>query len=64
MRRRIAHKNPNVQIQALHVLDVLVKNSGEAFLLAVGNGKDGWMTELEDLCKSVSWLYRYLIRRN
>jgi hypothetical protein len=54
MRRRIAHKNPNVQIQALHVLDVLVKNSGEAFLLAVGNGKDGWMTELEELCKSVS----------
>lgn len=54
MRRRSAHKNPNVQIQALHVLDVLVKNSGEAFLLAVGNGKDGWMAELEELCKSVS----------
>ncbi|KAK9900166.1 hypothetical protein P389DRAFT_192454 [Cystobasidium minutum MCA 4210] len=52
MRRRLAHKNPNVQIQALHVLDVLVKNSGEAFLLAVGNGKDGWMSELEELCKS------------
>lgn len=37
----------------MHVLDVLVKNSGEAFLLAVGNGKDGWMAELEELCKSV-----------
>jgi hypothetical protein len=53
LRRRTGHKNPNVQIQALHVLDVLVKNSGEAFLLAVGNSKDGWMVELEELCKSV-----------
>lgn len=58
MRRRTGHKNPNVQIQALHVLDVLVKNSGEAFLLAVGNGKDGWMAELEELCKSVSCFYK------
>lgn len=53
LRRRIAHKNPNVQIQSLHVLDVLVKNSGEAFLLTVGNGKDGWMAQLEELCTSV-----------
>lgn len=60
LRRRIAHKNPNVQIQSLHVLDVLVKNSGEAFLLTVGNGKEGWMTQLEEMCTSVSWAVVHL----
>lgn len=54
VRRRLAHKNPNVQIQALNLLDVLVKNSGEAFLLAVGNGKDGWPAQVEELVRSVS----------
>lgn len=54
LRRRISHKNPNVQIQSLHVLDILVKNSGEAFLLGIANGKDGWMAQLEELCKNVS----------
>jgi len=52
LRRRLSHKNPNVQIQSLHVLDVLVKNSGEALLLAVANGKDGWLTQVEELCRS------------
>lgn len=54
LRRRLSHKNPNVQIQSLHVLDVLVKNSGEALLLAVANGKDGWLGQVEELCRSVS----------
>lgn len=58
VRRRIGHKNPNVQVQALHVLDVLVKNSGNGFLLAVGNGKDGWLDQLEALCRTVSQILR------
>lgn len=55
VRRRIGHKNPNVQVQALHVLDLLVKNSGSAFLLAVGSRKDGWLDQLEALCRAVSY---------
>lgn len=54
LRRRLAHKNFNVQILALNVCDILVKNSGEAFLGQVGNGKDGWMAQLEELCKSTN----------
>lgn len=54
IRKRLGHTNPNVKIAALHVLDVLVKNSGEAFLLVVSNGREGWVTQLEDMCKSVS----------
>lgn len=54
VRKRLSHKNPNVQIQTLNFLDILVKNSGEGFLLAVGNGKDGWIGQLEEVCKSVS----------
>ena len=60
LRRRLSHKNFNVQILALNVCDILVKNSGEAFNLQVANGKEGWMAQLEELCRSVNCLMMLL----
>ncbi|KAJ1912729.1 Vacuolar protein-sorting-associated protein 27 [Tieghemiomyces parasiticus] len=37
LRRRIAHKNPNVQLLALRLTDMLVKNGGAPFLTEVAN---------------------------
>ncbi|KDE03335.1 hypothetical protein MVLG_06178 [Microbotryum lychnidis-dioicae p1A1 Lamole] len=47
--RRLRHPNPNVQLLALSVLDICVKNGGTPFLTAVA-GKE-FANELESLAK-------------
>lgn len=47
--RRLKDSNPNVQLLALQVLDICVKNGGTAFLLVVG-AKD-FTSVLEDLAR-------------
>ncbi|KAM0750268.1 hypothetical protein T439DRAFT_314587 [Meredithblackwellia eburnea MCA 4105] len=46
---RITHQNPNVQLLALSVLDICIKNGGTPFLVQVG-GKD-FSTALETLAR-------------
>ncbi|SCZ88924.1 BZ3500_MvSof-1268-A1-R1_Chr1-1g00829 [Microbotryum saponariae] len=50
--RRLRHPNPNVQLLALSVLDICVKNGGTPFLTAVA-GKE-FANELESLAKGGS----------
>ncbi|SCV71704.1 BQ2448_3292 [Microbotryum intermedium] len=50
--RRLRHSNPNVQIVALSVLDICVKNGGTPFLVAVSSKE--FATELESLAKGSS----------
>lgn len=48
--RRLAHPNPNVQLLALSIFDICVKNGGTPFLLQVGSSS--CVKELESLAKN------------
>lgn len=53
---RLGHDNPNVQLLALQLADVLVKNAGNQFLKAFASNAatGGAVNELEHLCSSSS----------
>ncbi|GAA5987188.1 hypothetical protein JCM5350_003275 [Sporobolomyces pararoseus] len=46
--KRLQHPNPNVQLLSLQVLDVCIKNGGEAFLLQISDKDSSFVQQLED----------------
>ncbi|RKP39376.1 hypothetical protein BJ085DRAFT_9741, partial [Dimargaris cristalligena] len=61
IRRRIAHKNPNVQILALKLTDMLVKNGGAPFLAEVA-GRE-FMDDLVSLIHAPQTVLHFEVQR-
>jgi growth factor-regulated tyrosine kinase substrate len=51
--RRLKHSNPNVQLLALQVLDISIKNGGTPFLLQAGGNKD-LVNDLQQMARNSS----------